>query len=119
MTRAHPRGALVAFDGELGLIGDRVFDVPLTGLRRDADGWSAAVVSGPAGRLTLSVDDAWPWLQLFTADTLPGEEARRSLALEPNTCPPNAFATGTDVVRLPAGETWRGAWRLGWEPAGD
>jgi aldose 1-epimerase len=112
-----PSGPLEAFDGELGVIGDRVLDVPLTGLHR-ADGWASAILTGPAGALTLSVDEAWPWLQLFTADTLPGDERRRSVALEPNTCPPNAFATGTDVVRLAAGASWRGAWRLAWEPAG-
>ncbi len=112
-----PAGAPVPFDGAVGLLGPQVYDAPLTGLARDADGWAHAVVSGPAGALTLSVDAAWPWLQVFTADTLPGAEKRRSVAVEPNSCPPGAFATGTDVVALPPDGTWRGTWRLAWKPA--
>lgn len=109
-----PEGPLEGFDGAVGLVGDRVLDAPLTGLIRDPDGWAWATLTGPAGTLRLGVDQSWPWLQVFTADTLPGDETRRSIALEPNTCPPNAFATGTDVVALAPGETWRGAWRLEW-----
>ena len=112
-----PAGPLEPFEGTIGVVGDAVLDVPLTGLTRDAAGWARAEVSGPAGELTLSVDEAWPWLQVFTADTLPGDERRRSVAVEPNSCPPNAFATGVDVVALEPGETWRGAWRLAWKPA--
>jgi aldose 1-epimerase len=112
-----PSGPAVPFDGAIGPVGDRVLDVPLTGLLRDADGWAEVHAGGPAGRITLSVDAAWPWLQVFTADTLPGEERRRSVAVEPNTCPPNAFATGTDVIALHPGRPWRGAWRLTWKSA--
>ena len=36
---------------------------------------------------------------LFTGDPLP-DVARRSLAVEPMTCPPNAFRTGRDLIRL-------------------
>ena len=38
---------------------------------------------------------------LFTGDPLP-DVARRSLAVEPMTCPPNAFRTGRDLIRLAA-----------------
>ncbi len=112
-----PDGPPVPFDGRVGVVGDRVLDVPLTGLGRDDEGWAWATLRGPAGTLRLGVDEAWPWLQVFTADTLPGAESRRSIAVEPNSCPPNAFATGTDVARLAPRETWRGAWRLQWRPA--
>ena len=43
------------------------------------------------------------YLQLFTGDPLP-DVSRRSLAVEPMTCPPNAFRTGEDLVRLEPGE---------------
>ena len=37
---------------------------------------------------------------------------RRSLAVEPMTCPPNAFRTGEDLLRLEPGETFAGAWGI-------
>lgn len=113
----RPAGELQPFDGAVGVIGDRVYDAPLTGLVRDGAGWATARLSGPAGTIELAVDEAWPWLQMFTADTLPAGEARRSVAVEPNSCPPNAFADGTDVVTLAPAAVWRGAWRLRWKRA--
>ena len=61
--------------------------------------------------LTLWVDDAYRYLMIFTGDALP-DVNRRSVAIEPMTCPPNAFRTGTDVIRLEPGESWTGAWGI-------
>ena len=55
-------------------------------------------------------DDAWPWQQMFSGD-LP-DVARRGLAVEPMTCPPQAFRTGKDVIRLEPGERWSGEWGI-------
>ena len=52
--------------------------------------------------MTLWVDAAYPYLMLFTGDPLP-DVARRSLAVEPMTCPPNAFRSGEALVRLEPG----------------
>jgi aldose 1-epimerase len=112
-----PTGARQPFDGAVGPIGERVFDVPLTDLVRDDDGWARLRLSGPAGSLEVAVDRSWPWLQVFSADTLPAGQRRRSLAVEPMTCPPNALADGTDLVVLPPGESWSGSWTLSWTPA--
>jgi aldose 1-epimerase len=109
-----PTGGRRPFDGAVGRIGDRAFDDPLTDLERDADGWARAVVTGPAGRLELAVDAAWPWLQVYTGDTLPEGQRRRSIAVEPMTCPPNALADGVDLVVLGPGEDWSGTWTLSW-----
>jgi aldose 1-epimerase len=38
--------------------------------------------------------------------------ARRGLAVEPMTCPPQAFRTGEDVIRLEPGERWSGEWGI-------
>ena len=46
----------------------------------------------------------WPWLQIYTGDQLPEGQRRRSLAVEPMTCPPNALADGADLVVLEPGE---------------
>jgi aldose 1-epimerase len=88
----------VMFDGEP--IGSQVLDDTLT---RDAP-WALRIDD-----LTLWADSAWPYLQIFTGDPLP-DVARRSLAVEPWTCPPNAFNTGEGLIRLEPGETFAGDW---------
>ncbi|WP_245177347.1 aldose 1-epimerase family protein [Geodermatophilus sp. DF01-2] len=110
-----PTGERRPFDGATGRIGDRALDTPLTDLERDADGWARVRLGTPAGRLELAVDPAWPWLQVFTGDTLPAGQRRRSVAIEPMTCPPNALADRVDLVVLEPGADWAGTWTLGWE----
>jgi aldose 1-epimerase len=112
-----PTGESRPFDGGIGRIGERALDDPLTDLVRDDDGWARVLLRGPAGSLELAVDGSWPWLQVFSADTLPAGQRRRSLAVEPMTCPPNALADGTDLVVLAPGQAWSGSWTLGWTPA--
>lgn len=102
-----PTGPVAPLNGAIGQIGDRVYDAAL---RRTA---GDAVLTGPLGRLTLSFDESWKWLMLFTGDTL-AERQRASVAVEPMTCPPNAFATGTDLIALEPGEAWRGWWSVAW-----
>jgi aldose 1-epimerase len=112
-----PTGEIRPFDGAVGRIGDRPLDDALTDLVRDDDGWARVRLQGPAGDLELAVDGAWRWLQVYTGDTLPPGERRRSVAVEPMTCPPNALADGIDLVVLQPGEDWAGNWRLRWTPA--
>ena len=112
-----PTGGSRPFDGAVGRIGERALDDPVTDLVRDDDGWARVLLRGPAGALELAVDEAWPWLQVYSGDTLPAGQHRRSLAVEPMTCPPNALADGADLVVLPPGEAWSGTWTLGWTPA--
>ena len=113
-----PTGGRTPFDGDVGPIGDRELNVGVTDLVRDDDGWARVRLAGPAGELELAVDRAWPWLQVYTGDTLPVGQRRRSLAVEPMTCPPNSLADGEDLVVLAPDETWSGSWTLRWSPAG-
>ncbi len=111
-----PTGERRPFDGVVGRIGDRVLDTPLTDLDRDADGWARVRLRSAAlGIRELAVDGSWPWLQVFTGDTLTPGQRRRSLAVEPMTCPPNALADRVDLVVLEPGADWAGTWTLGWE----
>ncbi|MGY1746310.1 aldose 1-epimerase family protein [Blastococcus sp. SYSU D00695] len=112
-----PTGERTAFDGAVGRIGDRAIDTPLTDLDRDDDGVARVRLRGTAGAVELGVDGAWRWLQVYTGDTLPPGQRRRSVAVEPMTCPPNALADGTDLVVLEPASTWSGTWTLTWEPA--
>ncbi|AIY01595.1 hypothetical protein ART_1996 [Arthrobacter sp. PAMC 25486] len=45
-----------------------------------------------------------PWVQIHTADTADAETNRIVLAVEPLSCPPDAFNFGTDLVILAMGE---------------
>jgi aldose 1-epimerase len=112
-----PTGARHRFHGDVGRIGHRALDTPVTDLERDADGWARVRLRGPAGELELAVDEAWPWLQVYTGDQMPEGEHRRSMAVEPMTCPPNALADGVDLVVLEPGAEWSGTWTLAWTPA--
>ena len=112
-----PTGERHPFHGDVGRIGDRALDTPLTDLERDDNGWARVWLRGPAGELELAVDEQWPWLQLYTGDQFPEGQHRRSLAVEPMTSPPNALADHLDLVVLDPGGEWSGTWTLSWTPA--
>jgi aldose 1-epimerase len=61
--------------------------------------------------VTVWADESWKHVQVFTGDPLP-DVARRSFAVEPMTCPPNAFRTGEDLIRLEPGESFTGVWGI-------
>lgn len=97
-------------------IGELVVDHPFTDLDRGADGRAEVLLRHPAsGRtVTLWMDDAYRWVQVFTGDTV-GDRARRGLAVEPMTAPPNAFRTGEGLLVLgPAGadDTHTSSWGI-------
>jgi aldose 1-epimerase len=62
------------------------------------------------GGVTVWADASWPYVQLFTGD-LP-DVGRRGFAVEPMTCPPNAFKTGEGLIRLEPGDTFEGTWGI-------
>ncbi|PZM97592.1 MAG: aldose epimerase [Actinobacteria bacterium] len=94
-------------------IGSLALDTAFGDLIRSADGGTAAALIAPDGSaVTVWADSAFGWWQVFTGDTLPGERRRRSVALEPMTCPPDAFRTGHDVIVLKPGETWQASWGI-------
>jgi aldose 1-epimerase len=94
-------------------IDSTTFDHAFTDLERDAGALARVQLLDPdAGTgLTLWVDESFGYLMLFTGDPLP-DVARRSLAVEPMTCPPNAFRSGESLIRLEPGAAWTGAWGI-------
>ena len=94
-------------------LGSTKLDHCFTDLERDDDGLARVLLRHPDGApgLTLWLDDAYRYLMLFTGDPLP-DVARRSLAVEPMTCPPNAFRTGEAVIRLGPGDSFTSTWGL-------
>lgn len=87
-------------------------DDPVTDLARGDDGRAVVRLEGADRAVELWVDEAWPWLQLFTGDGLPDGEARQALAVEPMSAPPDAFNSGTDLVVLEPGATWSGSFGI-------
>ena len=93
-------------------IGGAQLDHALTGLNRDAAGRVWARLRGPGADLRFWASAGYRWLQVFSGDALGADRARRALAIEPMTCPPNAFVTGTDLLTLAPGETVTHSWGL-------
>jgi len=49
----------------------------------------------------------------YTADTVePAGRRRQSIAIEPMTCPPDAFRSGTGLLRLEPGASWHASWGI-------
>ena len=96
-------------------IGATRLDDALTGLDRDSDGraWAHLSANGGSGaRVSLWAGEGYHWLQVFTGDTLGPDRRRKALAVEPMTCPPNAFVTGDNLLVLQPGETVTHAWGI-------
>lgn len=96
-------------------LGDLKIDHTYTDLRRDADGRCRLRLAHPDGTaaVTVWVDEAFPYLEIFTGDALPDPSRRRQgLGVEPMSVPPNGFVTGEAVVTLEPGDHWRGSWGI-------
>ena len=93
-------------------IADTSLDDSLTGLTRDGDGRAWARLSGGGTTLELWAGQGYDWLQVFTGDGLDPQYRRRALAVEPMTCPPNAFGTGTGLLVLEPGASVTHTWGL-------
>jgi aldose 1-epimerase len=93
-------------------IGDAVLDTTFGDLEYEADGGSSVTIATPDGSAEVTVwgDRNFKWWQIFTGDTLQGERFRRSLAIEPMTCPPDAFRSGRDLIVLEPGQSWSASW---------
>lgn len=94
-------------------IGETEIDHAFTGLTREPDGDAVVRVTAADGT---GVGIRWgascPWVQVHTADK-PGLPVHRiGLAVEPMTCPPDAFNTGEDLAVLESGASTSASWTL-------
>ncbi len=81
-------------------------------LERDADGRARVVLSDPSGRrVALWVGEGYRYVMVFSGDALP-DVARKSIAVEPMTCPPNAFSSGESVITLEPGSAFSADWGI-------
>lgn len=93
-------------------LGHRQVDHAYTDVDFDEQGCARAEVRCGQRGVRMEWDRTLPWLQIHTADRPEPEHDRVGLAVEPMTCPPDAFTSGRDVVRLAPGQSHRAWWRL-------
>ena len=109
----------------LGALRDRTHCITVMGEQTKADVVSMRLGDGDTltiEGLALDViytpghtDDSYSFVmpdRVFTGDTLEPERRRRGLAVEPMTCPPNAFRTGEGLIVLEPGGSFTGAWGI-------
>jgi aldose 1-epimerase len=93
-------------------IGAISLDTAFTGLYSGADGRARVRLTGPDAEIALWAGAGYRWLQVFTGDTLGPDTRRRALAIEPMTCPPNAFVSGTDLLTIEPGSSATQQWGI-------
>lgn len=81
------------------LIGGSRLDHAFAGL---PEGTWTVKLRDPASGVGVSLSSDARWLQAYSADYI----GRVGVAVEPMSCPPNAFNTGTDVVALGPGKSY-------------
>jgi aldose 1-epimerase len=74
------------------------------------DGRGVAELGTRSGGAVVWFDRAFGFLQVFTPDLLAGGQP--GVALEPMTCPADAFNSGTGLIVLPPGGSWTGSWGI-------
>lgn len=116
-----PTGNPLAVDGtpfdfrSARQIGSAVMDTGFADLIRGSDGLARVVLAAPGGRpaVTVWLDQAHQYLQIYTGDTLPDPNARRrGVAIEPYTCASNAFNNKLGLKVLQPGQTFSSVWGI-------
>lgn len=96
-------------------IGTTQIDHAFTEIERGRDGNATVRLRDPATGDTVALwfDSSYEYLMLFTGDSLPDAHRRRTgLGVEPMTCAPNAFRTGTGLQVLEPGQTVSATWGI-------
>jgi aldose 1-epimerase len=108
------RGTLFDFL-DLRPIGSVSMDTAFANLVPDSDGLIRVHLEAPGGKpqVTLWTEPVYRFLMVFTPDAIPDvARRRRSIAIEPMTCAPNAFRSGDGLIVLEPGESWGGSWGI-------
>lgn len=99
---------------QVRLIGTAVLDTGYQDLVRDEGGRAGVELTDDAGAgARLWMDDSYPYLMLFTGDTLATKaRRRRGLGVEPMTCAPDALNSGAGLQLLEPGASTDAAWGI-------
>ena len=109
MKRCEDRGLLFS-DGLL--IGDLVIDHAFK-IDREMPDQRIELRSQNGSGVWMEFNDASNWIQLHTADRDGSSRGRRSMVIEPMSCPTNAFNSGTDLYWLHPQESHEMQWKIG------
>jgi aldose 1-epimerase len=90
-------------------LGNLRLDDAFTGFER-SDGRAAIEVRTPDGGARVWFDEAFGFAQVYTPELIAREET--AVAVEPMTCPADAFNSGTGLIVLEPGDTWTGTWGI-------
>jgi aldose 1-epimerase len=93
-------------------IGGTRLDHAFTDLQRDSQGLAWTRLAAGGTEIAIWAGPGYRWLQVFTGDPLGDSARRRAVAVEPMTCPPNAFVSGTDVITLEPGDAVTHTWGI-------
>lgn len=93
-------------------VGGIQLDHAFTGLSRDDRGRAWARLRQAGTEVALWAGPGYGWLQVFTGDALEPARRRRAVAVEPMTCPPNAFVSADDLLVLEPGERVTHSWGI-------
>jgi aldose 1-epimerase len=94
-------------------IGSTQLNHAFTALDPDSDGWATITVENDRGNgVELSWDARASWVQVYSSDFQPAATRRQGIAIEPMTCPPDAFNSGVDRRVVPSGGHTGLEWRL-------
>ena len=95
------------------VIADTFLDHAFTDLSAGPDGmFSARVTDGAGSGVAITWDQACRWVQVHTADRPDPKTDRIGLAVEPMTCPPDAFNSGHDLIVLRVGGSTVVNWQV-------
>jgi aldose 1-epimerase len=119
--RLIPTGRLLPTKGtaydflELRPIGSLRMDTAFAILVPDSDGLIRVHLRAPGGdrAVTLWMEAPYRFLMVYTADAIPdAPRRRRSLAIEPMTCAPNALRSGDGLIVLQPGQSTSASWGI-------
>jgi aldose 1-epimerase len=119
--RLNPTGRVLPNRGteydflELRQIGSMKMDTAFANLVADSDGLVRVHLQAPSGdpRVAIWMEPVYRFLMVYTPDAIPDRSRRRrSIAIEPMTCAPNAFRSGDGLILLQPGESWSGSWGI-------
>jgi len=93
-------------------VGSLELDTTFTDLTRDADGIARTRLTSEDGSgVELWQDASFGWTQVYSGIG-PSGAVRQTLAIEPMSCPPDAFRSGEGLVTLAPGDRWTGSWGI-------
>jgi aldose 1-epimerase len=77
------------------------------------DGRARLLLRDPGGTgVGMAWDKNCQWVQVHTGDKKPPAPNRVGLAVEPMTCPPDAFNNGLDLIHLVPGAKHQAGWTI-------